>query len=91
MLHLLPICSGFGDYGEPGCDEAMTRFFLKVLTKPNDLDDCLAEATKVLTRPKGAPILRCHNLDCKMSACSHAFWRRSIDKVIAILILVFSN
>ena len=61
-----------------GCDEAMTRFFLKVLTKPNDLDDCPTEITEVLTHPKGARILRCHNLDCKVSACSHAFWRRSI-------------
>jgi len=35
---------------------AVTRFFLKVLTKPNDLDDCLAEATKDLTHPVRAPL-----------------------------------
>ena len=84
--HCPPICSDFGDLGKPCCDEAMTRFFLKVLTKPNDLDDCPTEITKVLTHPKGARILRCHNLDCKVSACSHAFWRRSIHCIDMLVI-----
>ena len=54
--HCPPICSDFGDLGKPCCDEAMTRFFLKVLTKPNDLDDCLTEVAKVLTHPVRAPL-----------------------------------
>ena len=47
----LPVFSSFGDYGKLGCDEV----FLKALTKPNDLDDCLAAATKVFTHPVGTP------------------------------------